>query len=72
MEPQVQAQQITFLRRVDVADYLEDQSVSITIGGDGGTDTDTIENLLKGADLIAYECELEGRRVVLLGFESKS
>jgi len=55
-----------------VADYLEDQSISITIGGDGGTDTDTIENLLKGSDLIAYECEIEGKRVVLLGFESKS
>jgi len=68
MEPRVNQQNITFTRRVPVADYLEDQTV--TIGDSGGSDT--IENLLKGSDLIAYECELEGRRVVLLGFESKS
>ena len=72
MRPEITQQNINFLRRVDVADYLEDQDVSISIGSGGGTDTDTIENLLKGADLIAYECEIEGKRVVLLGFESKS
>lgn len=68
MEPRVNQQNITFTRRVPVADYLENQDV--TIGSGGGTDT--VENLLKGSDLIAYECEIEGRRVVLLGFESKS
>lgn len=72
MEPQVNQQNITFTRRVPVSDYLENQDISITIGAGGGTDTDTVENLLKSSDLIAYECEIEGKRVVLLGFESKS
>lgn len=58
---------LKFLRRVPKADYLENQTV--TIGAGGGSDT--VENLLKGADLQAYEFELEGKRVVLLGFESK-
>lgn len=68
MQPETQPQNVTFNRRVDASDYLEDQDV--TIGSGGGTDT--VENLLKGSDLIAYECEIEGKRVVLLGFESKN
>lgn len=54
-----------FIRRVDKSDYLEDQIV--TIGSGGGSDT--IENLLIGSDLEAYEFEVEGRRFVLLGYE---
>lgn len=68
MEPQP----IKFLRRVNKADYLENQIINITIGAGGGSDSDTVENLLKGADLEAYEFEIEGKRFVLLGFESKS
>ena len=72
MRPETQPQNVTFIRRVGAADYLENQTISVTIGSGGGSDTDIIENLLRGTDLIAYECEIEGKRVVLLGFESKS
>lgn len=56
-----------FVRRVDPANYLEDQSISIPTGGG----SDTIENLLIGTELKGYEIEIEGKRVVLLGYESK-
>lgn len=68
MKPQTEKQNITFLRRADPASYLENQTVTIPTGGG----TDTIENLLIGTDLLAYECEIEGKRVVLLGFEAKN
>jgi hypothetical protein len=60
-----------FIRRANKADFIEDQTVSITIGGDGGTDTDTIENLPKNPDT-AIEVELnDGSVVVLLGYLRK-
>lgn len=58
-------QTITFLRRTDISNYLEDQTVAI--GSEGGTDS--VDNLLKGSELQAYECELEGKRIILIGFE---
>jgi hypothetical protein len=59
------------IRRVDKADYIENQTISITIGDSGGTDTDTIENLPKVADT-AIEVELDdGSIVVLLGYLRK-
>lgn len=59
--------ELKFIRRKNIADYLEDQSV--TIGAGGGSDT--VENLLIGTDMAAYEVEIEGKRVVLVGFEPK-
>lgn len=57
-----------FIRRVNIDNYVEDHVVSITIGAGGGTATDTVENvpLAKGT---AYEFEIEGRRVVFIGYE---
>ena len=57
--------EIKFIRRKNIADYTENQSV--TIGAGGGSDT--VENLLKGSNLSAYEVDIEGKRVVLVGFE---
>lgn len=60
-----------FIRRKNKADYIEDQTISISIGDGGGTDTDTIENLPKEPDT-ALEVELEdGTVVVLLGYLRK-
>ena len=60
-----------FIRRTNKADFLEDQTVFITIGAGGGTDTDVIENLPKAADT-AIEVELDdGNVVVLLGYLRK-
>lgn len=60
-----------FIRRANKAEYIENQIVSITIGGDGGTDTDTVENLPKNPDT-AIEVELDdGNLVVLLGYLRK-
>lgn len=58
---------IKFIRRVDTTKYLEDQTV--TIGSGGGSDS--VENLLIGGDLEAYEFEIEGKRFVLLGYPTK-
>jgi hypothetical protein len=60
-----------FIRRANKASYIENQTVSITIGVGGGTDTDTIENLPKNPDT-AIEVELDdGSVVVLLGYQRK-
>lgn len=60
-----------FIRRVDVTDYMGTQSVSITIGAGGGTDTDDVENVPLVAGT-AYEFDIEGRRVVFIGYETQS
>lgn len=52
---------IKFIRRKNIADYIEDQ----VIGAGGGT----VSDVLIGANLSAYEVEIEGKRVVLVGFE---
>lgn len=52
---------IKYIRRKNISNYLETQTVPV-----GGGDVD---NLLKGANLSAYEVEIEGKRVVLVGFE---
>jgi len=60
-----------FIRRANKADYIEDQTISISIGAGGGTDTDVVENLPKIADT-AVEVELDdGSVVVLLGYLRK-
>lgn len=60
-----------FIRRSNKAEYLENQTVTISIGEGGGTDTDTIENLPKNPDT-ALEVELDdGSVVVLLGYLRK-
>lgn len=60
-----------FVRRANKADFIENQTISITLGVDGGTDTDTIENLPKNPDT-AIEVELDdGSIVVLLGYTRK-
>jgi hypothetical protein len=57
-----------FIRRKPTTDYLETQTVSITLGAGGGTDTDDVENLPKNPDT-AIEVELDdGTVVVLLGY----
>lgn len=58
--------EVKFLRRVDPSDYLEDQTVSI------GGGSDDVENLLIGSDLLGFECEIEGERVIFLGFKKKN
>ncbi len=60
-----------FIRRANKADFIENQTISISIGEGGGTDTDTIENLPKNPDT-AIEVELDdGNVVVLLGYLRK-
>mgnify|MGYP003116308579 CR=1 FL=1 len=58
---------LKFIRREPITDYIEDQVVNIGSGGG----SDTIENLLKGADLEAFEFELEGKSIILVGFQRK-
>lgn len=55
------------LRKVDETDYIEDQTV--TIGAGGGSDD--VTDVPKTPD-IALEFEWEGRRYVLLAYETKS
>lgn len=56
------------IRRVSPVNYIENQTVEISIGEGGGTDTDIIENLPKNPDT-AIEVELnDGTVVVLLGY----
>lgn len=64
-------EQAKFIRRVNINDYMGTQTVSITIGAGGGSDTDDVENvpLIAGT---AYEFEIEGKRVVFIGYETKS
>lgn len=60
-----------FIRRTPKTDYIENQTISITLGVDGGTDTDTVENLPKNPDT-AIEVELDdGSTIVLLGYLRK-
>ena len=62
---------VKFLRRVNIDDYAGTQTVSITIGSDGGTDTDDVTNVPKQGGT-AYEFEIEGRRVVFIGYETQN
>ncbi len=62
MEPET----LKFIRRGKTTDYLSDQAFSVA-----GASV-TVEDMLIGADLQAYEFELEGKRVVLLGYEAKN
>jgi len=59
-----------FLRRVNKADYIENQTVSIDTST-GATEEDTIENLPKNPDE-ALEVEIEGRRYILLAYTKKN
>lgn len=57
-----------FIRRKPTSDYIENQTVTITIEAVPGSDVDTIENLPKNPDT-ALEVELDdGSVVVLLGY----
>lgn len=63
--------QFKFVRRVNLSDYLENQTIEISIGADGGTDTDTVENLPKIPD-DALEIELDdGSVYVVLAYKRK-
>lgn len=53
-----------FIRRVDVTNYMGDQTVSIGAGGG----SDTVENVPLQAGT-AYEFDIEGKRVVFIGYE---
>lgn len=64
-------EQAKFLRRVDIDDYMGTQVVSITLGDAGGTDTDDVENVPLVAGT-AYEFEIEGKRVVFIGYETQN
>lgn len=60
-----------FIRRANKSDYTETQTVSITIGSGGGTDTDDIENLPKNPDT-ALEIEMDdGSVYVILAYQRK-
>lgn len=60
-----------FIRRVNASQYVADQTVSISIGADGGTDTDVIENVPIAPDT-AFEIELDdGSVIVILGYARK-
>ncbi len=62
---------IKYIRRGTLASYLENQTVEITIGAGGGTDTDTVENLPKLPDA-ALELEMDdGSVFVVLGYQRK-
>ena len=56
-----------FIRKVDYTDYLADQTV--TIGSGGGSDI--VEDVPTVVGLKAYEFLIEGRRVVLLGYDTQ-
>lgn len=64
-------EQAKFIRRVNIDDYMGIQTVSITIGSGGGTDSDDVENVPLVAGT-AYEFEIEGKRVVFIGYETQS
>lgn len=60
-----------FIRRKTTDGYVVDKTVTITLGVDGGTDTDTIEDIPTPADT-AIEVELDdGSVVILLGYLRK-
>lgn len=56
-----------FIRRVNTGDYVGTNTVSITIGVGGGTDTYDVENVPLQAGQ-AYEFEIEGKRVIFIGY----
>ena len=60
-----------FLRRVDIDDYYGTNTVSISIPSGGGTDTHDVENIPLVAGT-AYEFEIEGKRIVFIGYETRS
>lgn len=64
-------EQAKFIRRVNINNYMGTQTISITLGTDGGTDTDEVENVPLVAGT-AYEFEIEGKRVVFIGYETQS
>lgn len=60
-----------FIRRTTKANYIENQTVNISIGAGGGSDSDTIENLPKNPDE-ALEIELDdGSVYVVLAYKRK-
>ena len=60
-----------FIRRANKASYIENQTVSITLGAGGGTDSDTVENLPKNPDE-ALEIEMDdGSVYVVLAYKRK-
>ena len=60
-----------FIRRTTQTDYVADQTISITLGAGGGTDTDVVESVPLAPDT-AIEVELDdGNVVVLLGYLRK-
>jgi hypothetical protein len=69
MNPQARAFKV--IRRVDASQYVTDQTVEITIGAGGGTDTDIVENV-PVAPNSALEIELDdGSTFVILGYSRK-
>lgn len=56
-----------FIRRVNRDDYMGTQTVTIGVGG-GSDDVDNVP-LQAG---VAYEFEIEGRRVVFIGYETQN
>lgn len=54
-----------FLRRVNYNDYVSDQVVTI------GAGSDTVENV-PDTPSTALEVEIEGKRYVILAYETKS
>lgn len=66
-----QSHNMKFIRRKTTDGYVVDKTVTITLGVDGGTDTDTIEDIPTPADT-AIEVELDdGSVVILLGYLRK-
>ena len=60
-----------FIRRANKTDFVQDQTISISIGAGGGTDTDVVENVPNNPDT-AIEVELDdGTVVILLGYTRK-
>ena len=60
-----------FIRRKTTAGYVADQTITISIGAGGGTDTDVVENIPTLADT-AIEVELDdGSTIILLGYLRK-
>ncbi len=66
MEPELNPQGIEYVRRAGTSSYLTDQTITVTVGSDTGSTTfQTIDT----SRITGYECQIEGKRVVLLGFE---
>jgi len=56
-----------FIRRVTKEDYISDQTVTIGVGGG----SDTVEDI-PNIPSEALEIEIEGKRYVILAYETKS